>query len=837
MRRKQTKFIGIFLIIVLGFSGEVVLASEGNDSNHTKVSEYAGNNTIDAKQIIDTVCIKCHNINRIVYSPERDVRDWVQIISFANRSEHFITKAEMFEVVKWLKKHRHELEPAPVDYPELTKIFDPETSAFLKENKCLICHTGERIKQKIGLLDTNEWKSIISRMQSKGPTLLEDLDIGKAATFLSNTHAQIPDEVIESIEEIKDKQKDDEEEFESEFESAFTGEINAKLIINNFCTKCHNINRIAYAPKRGSDEWLKILSSSVEMDQKVKQTLSREEIVEVCNFLASSNQLLEPVTVIKDELKKTLDAETGEMLMTNYCTNCHSAERIIKKAKDLSEKEWMHIIDRMYAKAPGLLNNIDNYKLSAHLYDRYREVEEKGVKKGKGIFRGLFYRTYGSIELWAEERHNYDFNDRTHDDTSAARRQEGFSEGRALVHGELFNPERWRALMAIGGHLLLDRGNNTLDQNFYRREDDAEEADLSLEESWLQVAVRKNLNIKVGLQNYKSDIIGSIYSDTDLGLRLTGAFKGVDWSIYGANRVENDLLSDFNQISDFRDQQIYIGHLQFKVGETIFKPSVHLNMDDEGDHKRGRAGRDEDVEAMYLGLTTYGPIGPVTVLTGLYGVFGNQDNVSLVGAIPLRDQSIKAFLGYLDISYPMMDGKISPHIGALFASGDDDPFDGNAEGFDAISDDVNVWGAKGAIIDDRISLGALGGRTVIRHDSPFPALRDTDANSNYINPGLIAANIGFNTKPFEKFSLDANVTFLWWEETEVLEAILAGLGTPTSIGHSVGAEFNAEAIYQLTDQIRINASGAIFKPHQDMMRIYGDNDLAINAVAGIQFSF
>jgi hypothetical protein len=29
-----------------------------------------GKNKIDAKRIIETVCIKCHNINRIIYSPD-----------------------------------------------------------------------------------------------------------------------------------------------------------------------------------------------------------------------------------------------------------------------------------------------------------------------------------------------------------------------------------------------------------------------------------------------------------------------------------------------------------------------------------------------------------------------------------------------------------------------------------------------------------------------------------------------------------------------------------------------------------------------------------------------
>ena len=60
-------------------------------------------------------------------------------------------------------------------------------------------------------------------------------------------------------------------------------------------------------------------------------------------------------------------------------------------------------------------------------------------------------------------------------DTSAARRQQGFYESKTIVRGELFDPDRWKLHLAIGGHALFDRGSKPLEDNFYRREDDAEE--------------------------------------------------------------------------------------------------------------------------------------------------------------------------------------------------------------------------------------------------------------------------------------------------------------------------------------------------------------------------
>ena len=267
-----------------------------------------GKEKIDAKSIIETVCTKCHNINRIVYSPDRDVRDWVQIITFANRKEKFITKEEMVAVIEWLQVNRKELKPAPVDIEELTTGFDPAMKEFLVKNKCLMCHTGDRIQQKAGLLSAQEWQGIISRMKSKGPGLLKGMKTDKAAEYLSNLHIQIPDDFAESAKDTEDKLNIDEL-----IEESFSEELNPKQLVNSFCIKCHNINRIAYSPKRETNDWLKLLSSHIEMDQKIKSTLSRDEIVEVCNFLSNSNQELEPVEVDTKELTKNLDPETGNL--------------------------------------------------------------------------------------------------------------------------------------------------------------------------------------------------------------------------------------------------------------------------------------------------------------------------------------------------------------------------------------------------------------------------------------------------------------------------------------------------------------------------------------------
>ncbi|GJQ60214.1 MAG: hypothetical protein SCALA701_30150 [Candidatus Scalindua sp.] len=198
---KNSWIIGLLVIFFMGvaISGTAKAAEKTNREN----------DTLDAKQIIERVCTKCHNINRIVFSPDRNIREWVQIIAFANRKEHFITKEEMAAVIKWLQVHLHELKPASVDLEALTKGFDPATKEFLINNNCLICHTGEKIQQKAGLLSVEEWQDILSRMKLKGPALLNDTDTDKAAEYLANFHMQTPEEIAESVKGVIDRLETD----------------------------------------------------------------------------------------------------------------------------------------------------------------------------------------------------------------------------------------------------------------------------------------------------------------------------------------------------------------------------------------------------------------------------------------------------------------------------------------------------------------------------------------------------------------------------------------------------------------------------------------------------
>jgi hypothetical protein len=244
-------------------------------------------------------------------------------------------------------------------------------------------------------------------------------------------------------------------------------------------------------------------------------------------------------------------------------------------------------------------------------------------------------------------------------------------------------------------------------------------------------------------------------------------------------------------------------------------PSFHYNRDRRDDR---------ELDVAYVGAAHYGMIGPFATTSAFYYAFGEDENAIFN---PLSDQDISAFHFVADVGYPI--GRFTPHVGVFYTSGDDDPNDGDAEGFDSIYDTIGVWGDNGIIIDDRINLGSL---TVLRNNSAVPSLRDFDESANFINPGVLAFNLGLVANWTEKFATDMNLTYFQWDETAVLEAALK-----TEVDDQVVWEANISSTYKLDENLSLTAAAAVLFPDEDMEVIYGDNDNLYNLFLSARYSF
>ena len=108
----------------------------------------------------------------------------------------------------------------------------------------------------------------------------------------------------------------------------------------------------------------------------------------------------------------------------------------------------------------------------------------------------------------------------------------------------------------------------------------------------------------------------------------------------------------------------------------------------------------------------------------------------------------------------------------VWASGDDDPLDEEARGFDSIFDNPNFAGGEFSYWQ-RQAIGLFGVQLVNR-GSLVPNLRSskTQGQTNFVNPGLHLFNIGVDADITPRTKLIGNVNFLWFEHPEVLETFV-----------------------------------------------------------------
>ena len=174
---------------------------------------------------------------------------------------------------------------------------------------------------------------------------------------------------------------------------------------------------------------------------------------------------------------------------------------------------------------------------------------------------------------------------------------------------------------------------------------------------------------------------------------------------------------------------------------------------------------------------------------------------------------------------------------AIYASGDDDPYDDKSTGFDAIFENPLIAGADSSFwIRQAIPFIGGGRVTLSGQNGILNSLRANkgQGQSNFTNPGLILAGIGADFDITPKLRGSVNVNQLWFDRTEVLEAARNHGGIPKDIGQDI----SFAVIYRpLTSQniiLRVSASALI--PGGGYERLFG-GDTAYSMLANLILSY
>ena len=359
------------------------------------------------------------------------------------------------------------------------------------------------------------------------------------------------------------------------------------------------------------------------------------------------------------------------------------------------------------------------------------------------------------------------------------------------------------------------------------------------------------LSVRAGIQQFTSDFRGFLFSDEQPGLRLFGNLKSNRWQYNLAyfQMLEKDTNSELNTFQR-RHQQVAVANLymqdfiwkgyttEFSVAYNKDDPTIHFDTNGFlvrpapiGNVVNQSAGIEtHGIRVAYLGWASDGHIGRLNVSHAFYQALGYDTFNPIAG----RKVTINAQMATLELSE---DKDWARFRGSFFyASGDANPRDGRARGFDAIVDnpafaggDFSFWNREGIKLTG-------SGVFLTPQDSLLPSLRSnkTEGQANFVNPGLWLYNAGADFDLTPKLTAVTNFNFMRFDRTEPLELVLF----QSPIHHNIGEEFDLGAKYRplLTENIVLTFGGSVFQPGRGFQDIYTKRTL-FSAFADLRFQF
>jgi hypothetical protein len=346
------------------------------------------------------------------------------------------------------------------------------------------------------------------------------------------------------------------------------------------------------------------------------------------------------------------------------------------------------------------------------------------------------------------------------------------------------------------------------------------------------------ISSRVGIQKFVSDFRGFVYSDEEPGARLFGNFGNniYQYNLAWFSRLDKDTNSGLNTTFTGRHEQVLVANLfrqdtfvkGYQVQGTVLyredtAGSHGIHYDQNGFLVRPAAlgdEREKNIYSTYFGFNTDGHIGRLNTTSALYYVTGSESH----NPIAERSVDINAGMAALELSYDI--DWIRLRTSAFWASGDSDPYDGTAEGFDSVFDnpnfaggDLSFWQRQG------IPFIGGGGVALVNRSSLLPDLRagKSEGQSNYVNPGLRLYNVGADFEVLPELKIISNVSFLQFDRTAVLQA----LRQDGNISRDIGFDLSLGGLYRpfLSNNVQVRFGTAALITDDGLENLFGDKVL------------
>ncbi|MDV2496009.1 MAG: hypothetical protein RX316_07345 [bacterium] len=390
-----------------------------------------------------------------------------------------------------------------------------------------------------------------------------------------------------------------------------------------------------------------------------------------------------------------------------------------------------------------------------------------------------------------------------------------------------------------------------------------ENPNMGMERGWADIKLYDTpVHVKAGLFGDNLDPFKLVYGTDDAGVKVYATHGNVSWAVWWFKNVD---VADDDGATSGRDgdQGYYMARVDLDFGSFQVSPAVAYlrnrttttdtrfatglvsvdnfsashNFRTAGTSGSNISGVAVDENVVYPGIIAKGNFGPVSFVGEVFGAFGEIGDDSAVDA--QRNQDVAAYLVAVDVGVKL--GAWTPHAGIIYASGDDNPHDDDAEAWATISsNNGNLLGDRGIIMDDRIQVLGIADDSITA-DGSSPSVR-----LFYQQPGMIALFVGLKGRPTKKIKTDLWLTFFQWDMEKQFEyingmvttttcnnggvptqtssqqgvcsnsnftnAVSDGSGLVSTVDDEVGWEINGQVTYDYNKHVSLRLSAAVFFP-------------------------
>jgi len=343
-------------------------------------------------------------------------------------------------------------------------------------------------------------------------------------------------------------------------------------------------------------------------------------------------------------------------------------------------------------------------------------------------------------------------------------------------------------------------------------------------------------SLRIGIQPFSSDFRGFLFQDNQLGVRLFGTRDNniFQYNLAWFRRIEKDTNSGLNDLGKkLRDDDVFIANLYWQdmpARGFTSQATIAYNRNREDDFHFDKNGfiarpaslggeRTRDYDVFYLGYSGDGHFGRLNVSTSLYYAFGESDP----GVFFNDDVDISAFFGAAEFSMDF--DWIRPRLSLLYGSGDDDPYDDKATGFDAIFENPQFAGADTSYwIRQAVPLIGGGRVALSGRNGILNSMRSSkeQGQSNFTNPGIWLIGLGVDLDLTPQWRLSVNANHLRFDQTEVLEAAR----NQGPVDEEIGQDVSVSVTYRpfMTQNIVVRGSYAKLIAGDGFKDLFPDED-------------